>query len=221
MLANDLRDRGVDDPGTLPDFPYRDDALIVHSALREWVEAFVRSYYAADTDVQSDWEVQAMFHEAGSADGGRLIDIPTIGTIQALVDALTHIIFTGSVQHAAVNFPQLSIMAYAPAFPLSGFRPVGGNSATEEEWLDMLPPLYHAQYQANLGMLLGSVHYTQLGRYPLGLLGGLAQDHRLIPHLVALRRRLRKVEKIIQRRNEAREPYPFLLPSKIPQSINI
>lgn len=219
MLARDLRDRGVDDPATLPEFPYRDDALLVHGAIRRWVEAYLRTWYAADGDVQSDLEVQAMFRWLGASDGGRLRDVPAPVRVADLADAIAHVVFTASAQHAAVNFPQLPIMSYAPAYPLAGYRT--GPAETDADWLAMLPPLSQAHYQATLGFLLGSVHHTELGAYPSHLLGNFAGDPRVTAPLQAFQAELRAIEALIGQRNRGRPPYPFLLPSRIPQSINI
>jgi arachidonate 15-lipoxygenase len=221
MLERDLRARGVDDHDALPDFPYRDDARLIWASLRRWVEAYLRTWYVSDADVHTDVEVQRMFLWLGAPDGGRLRDVRIPSTIPDLVDAVTHIIFTGSAQHAAVNFPQLPVMAYAPAYPLAGYRagPVPG--ATMTDWLSMLPPVDLAHYQATLGVLLGSVHHTQLGQYPNHLLHNFAGDPRITPPLEAFRRELDAITGVIDQRNRARAPYTFLLPSRIPQSINI
>ncbi|MEQ1506382.1 MAG: lipoxygenase family protein, partial [Myxococcota bacterium] len=220
MLPRELRDRGVDDPETLPAFPYRDDALLVHGALHRWVEAYLRTWYPTDGDVQADAEIQAMFRWMGAPDGGRLKDVPTPVTVIGLVDAIAHVIFTGSAQHAAVNFPQLPIMSYAPAYPLAGYR--SSPLDTDADWFGLLPPLSQAHYQATLGLLLGSVHHTVLGGYPHHLLlGNFAGDARIEPALAAFQAELRSIEAVIGQRNHGRPPYPFLLPSRIPQSINI
>lgn len=48
------------------------------------------SYYAADTDVNGDVEIQAWVKEAqGPAEA---IDFPAIATKSALVDVLTHVV---------------------------------------------------------------------------------------------------------------------------------
>lgn len=215
MFDRALRSRGVDDRTTLPDFPYRDDGTLLHGAILRWVEGYLRTWYRSNADVASDLEVRAMFRWLGSPDGGRLSDVPVPVTIVDLVDAVTHIVFTGSAQHAAVNFPQDAIMAYAPAYPLAGYSDGSG------EWLPMLPPLALAHYQATLGTLLGSVRHTRLGDYPRGLFHNFAGDPRIDPHLEAFQNDLAAIERTIAQRNLTRPVYPYLLPSLVPQSTNI
>lgn len=221
MLERDLRARGVDDPRTLPDYPYRDDARLVRGAIRDWVECYLRIWYRDDAAVRDDREIQAMFRELGAEDGGRITGVPRIDGVWALTEAVTHIVFTGSVQHAAVNFPQLPIMSYAPAFPLAAYHPVPGDEATYAEWLSTLPPLALAQLQGALGQLLGGVHHTKLGHYDVPIFRHFAHDARTDEPLRAFRARLEEIERVITLRNQGRAPYEYMLPSKIPQSINI
>ena len=109
-------------------------------------------------------------------------------------------------------------MAFAPGFPLSAYAPVGEDEAA---YYAALPPLALAQLQGALGALLGGVHHTQLGRYHVPVLGHFAHEPRTAAPLAALHARLEAVERTITARNRGRAPYPFLLPSQIPQSTNI
>ena len=141
-----------------------------------------------------------------------------IQTLDYLVDAATLIIFTASAQHAAVNFPQKDLMSYAPAFPLAGYVSASINGeVSEQDYLNLLPPLEQAQQQFNLLTLLGSIYYNQLGEYP--------KSHFANPKVQILlqkfQSRLQQIEITINQRNLHRPTYEYLLPSKIPQSINI
>jgi arachidonate 15-lipoxygenase len=140
-------------------------------------------------------------------------------TLNYLVDAATLIIFTASVQHAAVNFPQKGIMSYAPAIPLAGYLPASilKGKISEQDYLNFLPPLEQAQRQSNLLRLLGSIYYNKLGDYP----NQHFTDPSVKPLLDNFHSRLQQVEATIKQRNENRPVYEYLLPSKIPQSINI
>ena len=44
-LPADLRNRGVDGPDVLPGYHYRDDAMLLHGAIKEYVEFVVNKRY--------------------------------------------------------------------------------------------------------------------------------------------------------------------------------
>jgi arachidonate 15-lipoxygenase len=222
MLPKQLEQRGVADSKSLPLYPYRDDALLLWGAIYDWVKAYLSLYYADDAAVQQDLDLQSWAAELLAFDGGRVIDFGESGQIQTLnylIDAVTLIIFTASTQHAAVNFPQGDIMTYAPAMPLAAYAPAPTHlTATEEEYFELLPPLDQAQGQLELCYLLGQVYHTVLGQYGAQWF----TDDRVQVPLQQFQQRLVEVESAISLRNKTRPyPYPYLQPSKIPQSINI
>jgi arachidonate 15-lipoxygenase len=222
MLPRQLRDRGVDDPTALPSYPYRDDGLLVWSAIQQWVGAYLGLFYGSDTAVTGDTEIQNWAAELVAFDGARLQDFGDrgdgqIATLAYLVDAVTTIIFTASAQHAAVNFPQSSIMSYAPAMPTAGYASARSIAAGSVDLFDLLPPLDQAQSQLNLVYLLGSVSFTQLGVYD----DGHFTDPRVAASLQAFQQRLQAINEIVDQRNQNRPVYDCLKPAKIPQSINI
>ena len=220
MLPTALKLRGVDDPTQLPVYPYRDDALLIWNAIHKWASDYLAIYYRTDADVQADFELQNWVAELLSHDGGRMQGVGQDGRVQTrdyLADAVTLIIFTASAQHAAVNYPQSFIMSYAPAMPLAGYAPAPSSArgATLADYLSLLPSLDQAQKQLNILYILGSVYYTRLGDYPT------FTDGRVQAPLQAFQKALQQIEEMINQRNQERPPYEFLLPSKIPQSINI
>jgi arachidonate 15-lipoxygenase len=222
MLPKQFKQRRVDDPNLLPVYPYRDDAVLVWDAIHQWVSDNLNLYYATDEDIQKDAALQAWAAEAQAYDGGRVPDFGEDGGIQTrdyLVDAATLIIFTASAQHAAVNFPQKDLMGYAAAFPLAGYLPASTlrGEISEQDYLNLLPPLDQAQRQFNLLSLLGSIYYNKLGQYPKEYF----TDPQVKPLLQAFQSNLQTVEATIKQRNLNRPAYEYLLPSKIPQSINI
>lgn len=224
MLPQRLKDRGVDDPSVLPIYPYRDDGLLVWGAIHDWVKAYLGLYYNSDNDVKSDRALQNWAQELVAFDGGRLQGFGNqedgkIETLDYLIDAVTMVIFTASAQHAAVNFPQNGIMSFAPAMPTAGYETAKavGAKTTQDDWLNLLPPLDQAQSQLNLVYLLGSVYFTTLGNYE----DGHFTDSKVTQPLQAFQNRLKDIEEIINRSNLERPTYDYLKPSKIPQSINI
>ena len=169
-----LHARGVDDASVLPHYPYRDDALLYWRVIKRWVHDYVAHLLPlvagrlSRTPSSRKWcrELGHAGRVAGFRDGA------VITTRTALVDALTSVIFTASVQHAAVNYPQYDHMAYTPSMPLAGFAPapVGVHGLNEQDYLELLPPQRSALGQLNILYLLGSVRHTTLGEYGDGTL---------------------------------------------------
>ena len=227
MLPADLRNRGVDDLSLLPDYPYRDDALLVWNAIQQWVGDYLATYYLSDADVTGDGELKAWAAElAGS---GKVKGFKPITTRSQLALVVTAIIFTASAQHAAVNFPQSALMTYAPFYAGMGGAPAPGAAAGQSEatWSQMLPPTLAAQEQILLFHILGGVYYRALGEYRdnafpyLPVLLDPAITGAGGP-LARFRAALTGVEQTIRQRNLTRSrPYEYLLPSRIPSSTNI
>jgi arachidonate 15-lipoxygenase len=250
MFPRSLAIRGLGDSSLLPAYWYRDDGLLLWGAIHEWVSSYLRLYYQGSTDVQADRELQGWVAEMLSPEGGRMRDVGEEGafkTLEYLVDAVTHIIFTSSVQHAAVNFPQYALMSYVPKMPLAAYSPPPtSKSDGHPQLLKALPPVKIAYAQLQLGYLLSSVRCNRLGHYVsenliqelvadveqqdsqrlLGAIkehwGGYFKDPRVHGALQAFLDALVRIEKSIDDRNaECVCPYDYLKPSLIPQSINI
>lgn len=228
MLPKAFELRGVDDVTQFPDYPYRDDGLLIWQAIYEWVSDYLSLYYHNNQDVINDAELQHWLQDLISSDGGRITGIGEmdslntldIHTKQYLIEAVTLIIFTSSAQHAAVNFPQASDMSYIPNMPLAGYQaaPTTEREMTEGKYFNLLPPIPQAELQMNTTYALGSVYYTKLGYYPEGHFA----DEQVQKPLQAFQNRLQEIETIIDNRNEVRPTfYNVLSPSRIPQSINI
>jgi arachidonate 15-lipoxygenase len=227
MLPNDLHARGVDNTDDLPDYPYRDDALLVWNAINHWVAEYVAVYYTNDADVTGDYELKAWADELATS--GKIKGFRAITTRSQLATVVTAIIFNASAQHAAVNFPQYSIMSYAPFSAGTGGAPAPTAAAgqTLASWSQLLPSMLAAREQILLFHILGGVYYRPLGEYrdnafpylPVLLDPAVAGPG---GPLERFRAALAGVEATIQQRNAARtRPYEHLLPSRIPSSTNI
>ena len=224
MLPNDLEKRGVASTEQLPNYPYRDDATLVWNAIHEWVNEYIGVYYKSDNDVLDDTELTA-WTDALIAEG-KVKGFKAITSKTQLADVVTMVVFTASAQHAAVNFPQSVLMPFAPAISgaVWGNDPLTANS--EEAWLKMLAPMPQSLEQLSLLHLLGSVYYRQLGEYRSNHFPYLAwfEDDKITDSggpLDRFNEALEKVETTIKERNANRPEYSYLLPSKIPPSINI
>jgi arachidonate 15-lipoxygenase len=224
LLPRTFESRGVGDATALPNYPYRDDALLYWKAIHGWVKPYLDLYYVTQADILEDTELQAWGRELGSKEGGRVSGLPNGGairTVAELADLLTFVIYTASVQHAAVNFPQYDCMSYVPNMPLAAYRPPPTEKAgaTEAEYLATLPTLDMAELQLELGYLLGGVYYTELGQYDSGQFG---HDRRVAGLLKQFQHAITGAGTTIAERNAERwRPYKTLLPQGIPQSINI
>jgi arachidonate 15-lipoxygenase len=227
MLPADLAARGVGTGSALADYPYRDDALLVWNAIHEWARQYVDLYYASDADVTGDSELAAW--AACLAGEAKIRGFGPVTTRGQLIDICTMVMFTASAQHAAVNFPQKDIMAFAPAITGAGWQaaPNGERGHDKPGWLAMMPPMALALQQLNVLELLGSVHYRPLGDYRSNAFPYPTwfQDPRVTAAegpLAWFQAALQGVEAEIVARNAQRlQPYPYLQPSLIPTSINI
>jgi arachidonate 15-lipoxygenase len=232
MLPADLSARHVRDASKLPDYPYRDDALLVWQAIHDWVREYVHVYYADDAAVATDSELAAW--SADLAGTGRIRNFPAaIMTRSQLTDICTMVLFTASAQHAAVNFPQKDVMSFAPAVTGAAWMPAPDGAGNDKsDWLAMMPPQKLALQQLDVLWLLGSLHYRPLGDYRSNAFpypnwfqdsaitgAGVTAAEAPLPRFQAA---LRAVEAQIVKRNQNRlRPYPYLQPSLIPTSINI
>lgn len=221
FLPKTFEARGVTGKSTLKNYAYRDDSLLIWNSIRTWVKSYIELYYKNEKDIQEDYELSNWVRDISSSEGGRVKDFTPkegIQTFKVLEETLTMIIFTASAQHAAVNFPQeyASNMIYQP---LAGYSPAPKTKGlSEQDVLDFLPPIDLAIKQLHILKLLGSSYYSVLGEYSLGTFN----DKRVVPRLWNFQERLEKIEGKINNRNKTRRnEYKHLLPSKIPQSINI
>ncbi len=218
-LPRALARRGVDSKNVLKNYAYRDDGLLVWNEISSWVSDYVNIYYKKDSDVTGDTELQAWGVECYV--NGKVQGFGNEGFIESkaiLKEILTMIIFTASAQHAAVNFPQTDA-ALVSVNPLAGYADAPkSKDLSEQDFNAFLPPIDRALKQVHTLSLLGAVHYTVLGGYPLGTFLDLGVDAKLLE----FRAKLLFVEgQIIKRNLKRRVPYTHLLPSRIPNSINI
>ncbi|WAR22078.1 ALOX8-like protein [Mya arenaria] len=148
-LPADLEARGVEDKEVIPNYPFRDDALLTYNAIKRYVGMYVNLYYASDNVLQNDIEVQDWRHDMDlpvSSDGLGLAGVPgnnrMFQTRQELALVVTSIIYTCSVAHAAVNSKQYEEYAYPLNYPskLNGKPPTDKRERTVRDIISILPP---------------------------------------------------------------------------------
>lgn len=206
------------------EYPYRDDALLVWRAIERWVESYVGLHYETDAAVAADealarWAAEIVAHEGGRVTAFGENGSGQIHTRAYLIQALTMVVFTASAQHAVVNFGQGELMTLASTTPMALYAPAPRTRAegAQGPWAGMVAPLDAALFQLEFLNQLGGVYYTQLGQYPSRWFG-----HREHEAMERFQQELTAIGAEIGARNQKR-PGPFtpLIPSRIPQSINI
>jgi arachidonate 15-lipoxygenase len=224
-LPLDIEQRGV---GAIPNYPYRDDGLLIWQAIEAFVKDYLELYYRSDLDVVNDSELQAWAADLTHPEGGRLKGFPaSFSRRDALRDTLTRILWASGPMHSAVNFAQYSYMAYTPNMPLALYSQVPGNlrqlSQTEQAALvlKLLPPAQQAFNQLSTIVVLTSFHFDKLGVYEPGDVA----DPAALPLVKALEGRLQAVGQQIAQRNTATAgrvlPYEHLHPDNIMNSTSI
>ncbi len=230
--------RGVDRE-RLPEFPFRDDTLLLWDSIRSYVGAYLALYYSGNEDVKNDPEVQAWVAEVTSTAGAAFQGLgglkwsggaegkgtPTLDSFDYLVDMVSLIVYTAGPQHANVNYAQYPLMSYLPSISGSLYAPPPKDAeaaGAKGAYLAVLPPIDVALYQIGFGYLLASVQYDTFGTYSDNPRRPYFGDPKAEAINTDFRMALAVIEAEIRKRNAARPlPYENQLPSMIPNSISI
>jgi len=125
----------------LTDYYYRDDGFKLWDALHKYVEGVVNSKYGSDQEVEEDEKLKGFHASLADSKRGNIPGFPeTPGNRVQLTDTLTSIIFTGSVQHQALNAPQFTY-SFQPHRPviLTRWMPDEGQNISWPWILEALP----------------------------------------------------------------------------------
>lgn len=223
-----LKERGVDDAEKLPNFHYREDALALWGATREFVEEIAALYYRSDDDIKRDYELQNWIKELH--DKGYPVDpghedhgVPTsFMSRQQLVEFVTMIIFTCSCQHAAVNFSQMDVYAFPPNSPALMRQP----PPTKKGVVTMMDLMNCLATKHQSSLTIATVYDLTrifsdekfLGDYPEQLFTEEAPKSAI----ASFQKKLQGISADIKKRNaQLLVAYPYLLPERVPNSIAI
>jgi arachidonate 15-lipoxygenase len=228
--------RGVD-VDALPDFPFRDDTMLLWSAIKKFVCSYVATYYPGDQSVADDYEVQGWINELVSplyAGFKGLNGLKATGNAEApfgldsrdyLVELVSHIIYIAGPQHASVNYAQFPLMTYSPAVSGTIYHAPPQQSTvinSAEDCMKWYPPLDIALYIVSFGYLLSGIQFDTFGQYSPNPRIPYFTDPNIAEFALDFQEELAEIEKTIRQRNRCRPmPYQCQLPSMIPNSISI
>lgn len=224
--VTDLENRGLLSEEVLPGYHYRDDALKLFTAIKQYVNDLLRVYYPDDETVQKDSELQAWGRELSGREGGRIKGLPvgkngSIGTFDALHAIVSQVLFVCSVEHSAVNNGQYAQFGWIPNTPGAMYLPPPTDHSPRDEanFVYALPGAHAVGQQLTLVHLLSMKTLTPLGMYPPDFFNGVMPARNAIDRL---RGNLDDIGREIQQRNEGLEvPYLFLEPWCIGRSIAV
>nr|CAB3221299.1 arachidonate 5-lipoxygenase-like [Phallusia mammillata] len=221
-----IKQFGTDDATLLPNHYYRDDALDHWEIMEKYASACIRHYYKCDEDVVNDYELKLWAKDVAK-EGLGWQDHDTKGmsenltSVDQLIEICVILIFTSSVQHAAVNFGQFETYKFVPNAPLAmRLPPHKKGEANKQRILDSLPDSLMAGSAISVVFALSeySPNEVYLGHFP---------ERRFTEKIILdiqqnYMKDLQALEAKIKARNEKLEhPYTFLLPSRVPNSVAI
>ncbi|BDA74254.1 Arachidonate 15-lipoxygenase [Calothrix sp. PCC 7716] len=224
-FPTDLRRRGVDNYYTLPEFPYRDDGLLIWDALEDYVSKYIGIYYKSNRNIREDFELQnwlQVLRKPVSEGGFGIVSLPAnLRNRNQLIDILTQMIFTAGPQHSAIAWIQYQYMAFIPNMPGALYQPVPttkGKFANEDSLTSFLPGVKPALTQVQFISLVGTKRdpkaFTNFGTNSF-------QDPQAIRVLKNFQSRLESIEQRIEILNQRRdECYPAFLPSRMANSVS-
>ena len=230
-FREELEGRGVLESEGLPEYPYRDDGLLVLAAVETFAREYVEHHWPDDAAVGGDMRLQAWAQELSGTDSdeGRVKDFPTSIDKQAtLIDVLTRILMIFGPGHASVHSPSADYAIFAPNMTNTLFRAptisptTGEQPATGEVLRTYLPGRFFQRRRLLSTFLL---HFA-ISNVRWGQFTGFGEEYDDESMKIAARltRRLADIEQQLNARNADRMKryeidYPYLVPSRILNSI--
>ncbi|XP_053301595.1 hydroperoxide isomerase ALOXE3 isoform X3 [Pleuronectes platessa] len=221
-LPENIAARGLE---SIPNYYYRDDGLKLWYIINRFVRAAVEYYYPSDADVCKDTELQDWICEifiygllrnygSGFPDSFR--------SNEELIRFITVVIFTVSVQHAAVNNGQFDFYYWIlnGTLLLHKSPPTTKGQSSMETIMDTLPNVGET---VATSVLINQLSGKYSGLVPLGQYPEKRFDEpELTQVILEFQAELSKLgEEIMKRNSQLELPYDYLLPSRIENSVSI
>ncbi len=221
-LDEEVAERGVDVGPA--EYPYRDDMRLYMGAIGTFVDRYVKTYYAHDSDVLADWELQSWANELTDPSEGNIRGLfkagESLDNRATLTRILTQVVYTAGPGHASQHFSQMRYYRFPPAFAASAYAPPPADPSddTEAHWRAMLPPFDAANLRFTYSTF-GDFHFDSFGSYWRYRLGWQPKTRAIVRDFQDA---LKTVEATIEARDASRHrDCAFYRPSQVPNSINI
>ncbi|KAM4522130.1 polyunsaturated fatty acid lipoxygenase ALOX15B-like [Odontesthes bonariensis] len=220
-LPENITARGLE---SIPNFYYRDDGLKLWNIINGFVRSVVEYYYPSHSDVREDTELQEWITEIFTHGflGNKLSGFPAcLNTAQEMVKFITVVIFTVSVQHAAVNNGQFDY-SWIPNGSLQLLKPppTTKGQSNIKTILDILPNVGDTVIFAAMAWMLTERFSDEvpLGTYPEERFDE-PDPKRMIKEFQAELSYLS--EEIAERNHQLKVAYSYLSPTVIENSVTI
>ncbi|XP_077519129.1 polyunsaturated fatty acid 5-lipoxygenase-like isoform X2 [Amblyomma americanum] len=224
----DIESRGVLSPEVLPWYPYRDDAIRINAAIRNYVAKIVNYYYDTPEKLENDYELHQWRDELVKErhlTGVGIKGVPgeehgKFTNVEQVIDTVTAIIQQCSVGHAAANFQQYEEYAFPPNYPafLYNGPPKDKRAWTQDDIVSILPSRQVTLDSMIITKLLSSKGTNSLGDFEVQYM----YEPFAVRAADEFRAELKLISEDIKKRNSCKDlPYPYLDPEIVPNSISI
>ena len=227
--------RGLDGTDKLPEYPYRDDGLLIWCCVSDFVTSYLDCYYAEDEDVEQDYEVQNFLknalslHRSNANEEDKLdeeeMDALKVSTKEELASMSTTLIWLCTGYQTGLLKGLYDSMGFVPDRPIFMSemapyeKPPEEETFTEKEFLDHLPS--KGATASSVAILFALANFKEC----TPSLSSKAYDNKVRNYVVdakaleavkAFEGNMAKIEKIIEQRNLKRdEEYKWMKPSEI------
>uniref|UniRef100_A0A3B3BRK3 Si:dkey-17e16.9 n=1 Tax=Oryzias melastigma TaxID=30732 RepID=A0A3B3BRK3_ORYME len=221
-LPENITARGLE---SIPNFYYRDDALKLWNIIESFVRSVVKDYYPSDDAVCKDTELQEWICEIftqGFLENKQSGVPASFHTVEEVVKFVTMVIFTASVQHAAVNNGQFDFHSWIPngSLQLQKPPPTSKGQSRMNSLLEAFPNIGDTVKFAAMFWMLSDTYtdMVPLGEYP--------EERFSEPHLKQMIKDFQAElsylsEEISLRNSKLPVPYAYLNPKQVENSVAV